>query len=207
LYRLDWNPEVAATFYQDYWVDDKNYDAVRTMNFDNTDLFRLTYIGNYSAQKGNVTVKGFQEETDAALISKVCTRALDAAIVELQREYDEFKVSTPVYAVDGNEVLVQIGLKEGINEKSRLEVLEARENEEGRTEYRRVGVISPIKGQIWDNRYMAAEEASAMAAQNVKNTDAEAKEGNVNITATRFRKEGSFNVYPGLLVRELTIKK
>ncbi len=207
LYRLDWSPEVAAMFYEDYWVDDQTLDSARVAKFDNSNLFRLAYIGNHTATKGNVTVNGFKEEADEALIRKVCVRALDAAIVELQRTYDQFKVTTPILSVDGNEVLVQIGLKEGINEKSRFEVLQTRENEEGKTEYRRVGVITPVKGQIWDNRYMAAEEASAMVEQGVKNTDSEAAQGNLNITATRFRKEGAFNVYPGMLVKELTIKK
>ncbi|MDR2890943.1 MAG: hypothetical protein LBV18_04995 [Alistipes sp.] len=207
LYRLDWSEEVAATFYQDLWTDSSNLDAARVAAFDTSDLFRLTYIGSHSANAGNVTVEGFQEQTDAALISKVCVRALDRSIVELQRTYDEFKVNTPIHAIDqSGDVMVQIGLKEGINERSQFEVLEQIENEEGRTEYRRVGVIAPVKGQIWDNRYMAAEEAAEMEAQGVENTDEEAKEGNVNLSATRFRKVSGRDFYPGLLVREMTIR-
>lgn len=208
LYRLDWNEEVAATFYQDLWHDASAPSPERAQAFVNSDLFRLVYVGNHSATKGNVTINGFQEETDAALISKVCTRALDAAVVELQRKYDEFKVAVPIQSVgeDGS-VYVQVGLKEGINEKSRLEVLEQIELADGSTDYRRVAVIVPVKGEIWDNRFMAAEEASAMAAQGVAdNTDPDAAGGNVNLTATRFRREGAGRIYPGLLVREITIR-
>lgn len=207
LYRLDWNPEVAANFYEFLWVDGSNYDSDRVVAFDNSDLFRLDYIGSHTANAGNVTVKGFKEQTDEALISKVCVRALDRAIVELQRTYDEFKVNTPIHSIDEKgDVFVQIGLKEGLNERSQFEVLEQIENEQGRTEYRRVGVIAPVKGQIWDNRYMAAEEAAQIAAAGVENTDEEAKEGNVDLTATRFRKVSGGRLYPGLLVREMTIK-
>jgi hypothetical protein len=207
LYRLDWNEEVAATFYQDLWNDPSNPDPARAQAFENTDLFNLKYIGNYSAQRGNVTVQGFQEQTDEALIRKVCTRALDAAIVELQREYDEFKVAVPIQSVgsDGS-IYVQIGLKEGINEKSRFEVLEQVEDANGHTSYRRVGTISPVRGEIWDNRFMAAEEANAMAAANVKNTDPEAAGGDVNLTATKFKKDSGGKIYAGLLVREVRIK-
>ncbi len=175
--------------------------------FDNSDMFRLSYIGSHASNAGNVTVKGFTEATDAALISKVCVRALDRSIVELQRTYDEFKVNTPIHSIDENgDIYVQIGLKEGINERSSFEVLEQRETEDGRTEYHRVGVIQPVKGQIWDNRYMAAEEAAQMAEAGVTNTDEEAAEGNVNLTATRFKKSSGGQFYPGLLVREMTIK-
>lgn len=207
LYRLDWNEEAAATFYQDYWVDDYQYDENRLAAFDDSDVFKLVYIGSHSANAGNVTVKGFTQATDGALISKVCTRALDRAIVELQRQYDEFKVNTPIHSIDENgDIFVQIGLKEGINEKSQFEVLEQIENEEGRTEYKKIGVIAPVKGQIWDNRFMAAEEAAQMAEQKVENTDEEAKGGNVNLTATQFKKVSGGKLYPGLLVREMTIK-
>lgn len=208
LYRLDWNPEVAATFYQDYWLDDNNYDdGSRVAAFDESDIFKLSYIGCHSSNAGNVAVKGFTQTTDEAMISKVCTRALDRAIVELQRQHDEFKVNTPIHSIDGNgDIFVQIGLKEGLNEKSQYEVLEQYENEEGRTEYKKIAVIAPVKGRIWDNRFMAAEEAAEMAAQGVKNTDEEAKEGDVNLTATQFKKVSGGKLYPGLLVREMTIK-
>jgi hypothetical protein len=207
LYRLDWNPEVAATFYQDYWIDDHNYDPAKAQAFDNCDLFKLNYVGEHSSIAGNVTVKGFKQNTDEVLISKVCTRALDRSIVELQRTYDEFKVNTPIHSIDENgNVFVQIGLKEGINTRSKFEVLEQIENEDGKTEYRRIAMIEPVKNQIWDNRFMAAEEAAEMAAQGVKNTDEEAKGGNVNLTATQFKKVSGGKIYPGLLVREVTIK-
>lgn len=51
-----------------------------------------------------------------------------------------------------------IGLKEGVTEKSRFEVLEAELSKEGKMTYKRVGVIQPKENLIWDNRYMASEE-------------------------------------------------
>ena len=135
---------------------------------------------------------------------KVCTRAVDKSIVELQREYDEFKVKVPIYGIseDGQFVDVQIGLKEGINEKSKFEVLLPVEGEDGKISYNKVGMIQPLKDKIWDNRFGALEEAKAVAEEGSTDQDAANLEA-ASLTASTFKiLSGANNIVPGCLLRD-----
>ena len=58
----------------------------------------------------------------------------------------------------------------------------------GRTRYNRVGIIRPVEGKIWDNRYMSEAEGSRDA----------------KLGYTVFEKESSTsNFYAGMLIREI----
>jgi len=217
LYRLEWNDEVAGTFYQQYWTDASAPDAERIAAFDTTSLFKVAFVGKTMTSAGNLASKSFSKSKEEQML-KVCTRAIDKSIVQLQRDYDEFKVNVPLYRIneDGT-VDVQIGLKEGINARSQFDVLIPVEGDGGRTTYDKVGRIQPIDGRIWDNRFGADEDAAAMAAENRsgKQVKASAKKdsddeplGNVTLDATTFRiLSGKGKIVPGCLVREVTIKR
>lgn len=190
LYQLEWDEEVAATFYEKYYTENPSPDLLKTQAFqqDNT-TFRLRYIGHQVIDSGKTSMNGIEAANNDALksqmIRKVCTRALDKSIVELQKNHEEFKVKIPLTQTDPF-IAAPIGLKEGISLQSKFEVLEQYEDENGRTRYKKVGVIRPT-GKIWDNRYMAAEEKAA---------GAELKE-------TRFKKISGGDFYPGMLIREI----
>ena len=78
-------------------------------------------------------------------------------------------------------------MKEGIDENSRFEVLLPNEVD-GRTKYERMGVIRPVRGMIWDNRYMAIEE----------------KAENATLDATTFEVvSGCKDIVEGMLIREI----
>lgn len=206
LYRLDWSPEVAETFWSEYWIDQDNLDNAKRAAFDDSGLFKLSYVGETTTSAANVSSKSFSNKSKADQMLKVCTRAVDKSIVELQREYDEFKVNVPIGNInaDSKTVEVAIGLKEGINEKSQFDVLMKVQNEDGSYTYDKVGKLQPIKGQIWDNRFGALEEAQALA-EDGKSAD---KEGNPMLTATTFKiLDGANRIVPGCLVREVTIKR
>ena len=81
-------------------------------------------------------------------------------------------------------------MKEGMTEESRYEVLERIKDQDGTISYKRVGVIAPVTGKIWDNRYMATEERSSGS----------------ELTCTTFRKVSGGTFYPGMLIREIRIK-
>ncbi len=212
LYRLVWNDEVAGTFYQSYWFNGDDSDPAKKAAFDNSDIFTVEYVGETSTSAANLASKSFSNKSKGEQMLKVCTRAVDKAIVELQREYDEFKVNVPIYKIaeDGKTVDVQIGLKEGINEKSRFEVLLPVEDENGKIQYEKVGMIQPVEGKIWDNRFGALEEAEEVkddGEDNTKNSDAANLESAM-LTATTFKiLSGANKIVPGCLVREVTIKK
>lgn len=209
LYRLDWNEEVAGTFYVLYWNDPSAPDPARRMAFDTTNLFRLTYVGQTSTSAANLSSKSLSAKSKESQMLKVCTRAIDKSIVQLQRDFDEFKVNVPLYRInDDGTVDVQIGLKEGLNARSQFDVLMPAETEDGRMVYEKVGRIQPIAGRIWDNRFGADEDAEALAADG-KSAEAEDDQaGDVTLTASTFKVlSGAHRIVPGCLVREVTIKR
>lgn len=215
LYRLHWDEEVAAHFYNYCWMDQSCEDPERRIVFDTMSMFKISYVGKTMTSAGNLASKSFAKSKEEQMV-KVCTRAIDKSIVQLQRDFDEFKVNVPIYKINGDGTLdVQIGLKEGINSRSEFDVLMAVQDEAGRTSYEKVGRIEPIENLIWDNRFGADEDAAAQAADssakkaNAAKADSEdAPLGNVALKATTFKiVSGANKIVPGCLVREVTIKR
>lgn len=216
LYRLVWDEGRLWSFYDNYYVDKSEEEGPRCtkkLAFDTISaadtLFRVEYVGQTTTSAANMSSKSFANKTKEEQMLKVCTRAIDKSIVELQRQYEEFKVNVPLYRIneDGT-VDVQIGLKEGLNEKSQFDVLMPAEDENGRTYYEKVGRLQPVKGKIWDNRFGALEDAQALAEDSEAKADAESEGGNASLDATTFKVlSGANKIMPGCLVREVTIKR
>lgn len=191
LYQLDWNEDNAAEFYNYLWIDkNSSPDSIRIRKERYEymrGLFPMKYIGMYSARSQKTVTRGLHNPQD--VIRKVCTRAIDKNVVELQRKYEAFKVKVPIIEIasDGT-ILAPIGMKEGINSSSKFEVLERYQTESGRMGYRRVGTLAPVKDKIADNRFMAVEE----------------KAKNADLSYTSFRVVSSVRpIYPGMLIREI----
>ena len=156
LYRLVWNDETAAIFYNDYWADDKTITPEKKKAFDDSNIFKLELIGSDTSW-ADVQSSVFTKKTEEQLIEKATVKAVDAVIVKLQKNHDEFKTKTPLYS--GEPITAKIGLKEGLTEKSKFDVLEQRQDKDGKTEYVVVGSLKIDDSQpIWDNRYGADEE-------------------------------------------------
>jgi hypothetical protein len=184
LYRLDWTDDIANTFYMDYYMDSAAVDPAKKAAFDKEkNLFTMTYIGAQTVHSGKTSLRGVSARED--MIKKVCTRAIDEAIVQLQRTHDEFKVKTPL--LNTEPLTANIGRKEGVAEDSRFEVLEYVQDEKGRLRYKRIGVIAPVHGKIWDNRYLSVEEQSAGS----------------ELTVTEFKKVSGGKLEMGMLIREI----
>ena len=158
LYQLDWNEEVASRFYNEMWVDENNADESKKAAFENTDIFKLKFIGTQVARK-NLQSTVFSSKSNEDLIGIATVRAADKSISQLQTEFEEFRVKTPL--LSGDPITAKIGLKEDLEKGDKFEVLEQVLNEDGRTEYKRVGIIKVDHKQIWDNRFLADEDASA----------------------------------------------
>lgn len=184
LYHLVWDDDTANVFYSQYYINEGDIDEAKRKAFatDKT-TFRLKYMGAQSVFSGKTSLRGVH--SDSEMIRKVCTRAIDKSIAQLQKEYDEFKVKSPLVSIEP--LVAHIGVKEDVDEDSRFEVLEVVEDEEGRRRYNRVGIIKPVKGKIWDNRYLASEDEF---------------EGS-DLTATTFQKVSGGDFYPGMLIREI----
>ena len=184
LYQLVWDEETANLFYSQFYTT-KPDEAKRLAFEQNRDKFKMRYIGDVISKGSKTSFLGINEDEPEMMIRKACQRAIDENVADLQKQYEQFKVKSPITSVDPT-IQVQIGLKEGITADSRFEVLEAQKEGE-KTVYKRVGVIRPVEGKIWDNRFMAAEE-------NAFGSD---------FGATTFKKESGGDFYPGLLVREI----
>ena len=183
LFRLKWDEETSNTFYSEYYTEnpDEDTDKVSEFKGDN-DLFKMEYVGSVTSTSSKTSISGVT--TNEQMIRKVCTRALDKNIADLQHKFADFRIKAPLISVEP--LKAYVGMKEDINEKSRYEVLEAVPDDRGVTTYKRVGLIKPIKGKIWDNRFMADEEKTTEAA----------------LDGTLFEKISGKDFYPGMLIRE-----
>lgn len=184
LYQLVWDEETATKFYTDYYTATEDKDRVNAFN-NNRKMFKLNYIGKQHSDGSNTSFLGINLDEPQQMVRKACQRAIDENIANLQKNFEQFKVKTPLISV--SPLKAYIGLKEGITEKSRFEVLEAEMTEEGKMVYKRVGIIEPKENLIWDNRYMAAEEQAYGS----------------DFGFTTFKKVSGGNFYPGMLIREI----
>ncbi len=155
LYRLVWDDETAAVFYNEYWTEDGDLDPEKVAAFENSTIFKLQYVGTETAW-ADLQSTAFTKKSDDELIAIATKKAGDAVIAKLQRAYEVFRTKTPL--MSGEPISAKIGLKEGLEKGDKYEVLEQIINKEGKTEYKKVGVIKVDKNMIWDNRYMAEEE-------------------------------------------------
>ena len=183
LFRLKWDEETSNTFYSQYYTEtpDEEVDKVSGFKQDNN-LFSMEYVGSVTSTSSKTSVSGVT--TNEQMIRKVCTRALDKNIADLQHKFADFRIKAPLISIEP--LKAYVGMKEDINEKSRYEVLEAVPDERGVTTYKRVGIIKPIKDKIWDNRFMADEEKTTEAA----------------LDGTYFEVVSGKDFYPGMLIRE-----
>ena len=187
LYKLEWSDDIATQFYQDQYgaVPDPtkkaNFDAARGN-------YKLKYVGKVESSGGTTSFLGINEDQPVVMVRKACQRAIDENVVDLQRNYEEFRTKSPLVSVEP--ITAYVGMKEGVTEKSKFEVLEVVELENGKHKYNHVGVIQPIENLIWDNRFMAAEEGAREAT----------------LGFTTFRKVSGKDFSKGMLIREMTNK-
>jgi hypothetical protein len=185
LFKLRWNEETASSFYLKLWNTKEFYNKERIEKFNNSDIFHLDYIG-YQIGWADVQSTIFSEKSNDELIAIATIRAFNNVIAKLQRKYDVFKTKTPLINTDP--IAAKIGVKEGVTEKTKFEVLEQVLNKDGIIKYKRIGQISPIEGEIWDNDYVLNDEKKSEKSY------------------TTFKVIGlssSKRLYPGLLIRQI----
>ncbi len=184
LYRLDWNDSVANEFYMRYYMENADPDKAAAFQQDQS-TFKLSYVGNCTDKEVMNNPDG--RYTNQQLIKSVCIRLRDKNIATLQHAHPEFRIKSLLSGT--NPLKADIGLKEDVTPDSRYEVLMPVFSKNGTYTYQRVGVIQPVAGQIWDNRYM------------VENHD---KQGESD--ATTFKQVSGGEIVPGMLIKEMDIK-
>lgn len=187
LYQLEWSDDIANLFYQEQYSGTPNHEKWANFEAARGD-YKLKYVGKVESSGGTTSFLGINENEPIVMVRKACQRAIDENVVDLQRNYIEFRTKTPLVSVEP--LTAFIGMKEGVSSKSKFEVLEVVEKENGKHEYNRVGVIEPIDNLIWDNRFMAVEEGATGAT----------------LGYTTFRKVSGKDFAKGMLIREMSNK-
>lgn len=190
LYQLDWDVETQNTFYSKYYTE--TFDSAKIAAFwaDNT-TFKMKYVGMMPTTTNNATAFHAGEYAHLSQdeqITITCSRTLDDAINNLQTQYEDFRVYTPITQVITNPkgkaigVVAPIGMKEGVSQKKKYDLME-QTMVKGRTVYKLVEPNLKPDKEIWDNRYVGGTEAVESTNQG---------------TVFKTKKE----VYPGMLLME-----
>lgn len=181
LFQLVWDEEAAAIFYNNYYYSCDTIDTEKRKAFgEDRETFKLEYLGSYSDK---IHEKNSQQLNTSKLVKKACVRITDKNLAQLQHLYPQFRIKAAL--VSTQPLKAYIGLKEDVSPKSQFEVLEPVLRADGTYTYRRQGIIKPIEGKIWDNRYMATDEQ------------------NGELNATWFEQISGGELSPGLVIREL----
>ncbi len=115
LYRLHWGTDEENIFYGCYYTDIPDAEKMRLFKKDKVS-FSLDYVGKQIVKSGNTSLRGVSRQEE--FFKKVCTRAMDKAIAQLQKTYPDFRVKTPLVSTEP--LTAKIGVKEDIDEYSRF---------------------------------------------------------------------------------------
>lgn len=211
LYQLDWQEKDLYNFWDAYYLDPTYSEEDHTRKRESfasvtpaDSVFRIKYIGKTTTSAHATIFRKNAPKNN--LMLRVCARAIDKSIIELQRQYDTFKVSVPIDRVNADGTVdVPIGLKEGVHNKSVFDVFQQTEDQSGKIQWQRVGRIEAINGKIWDNRFGALEELQEAKEANAKIKDEDAKgvKADATLTATTFKiLSGASKIDSGCIVRE-----
>lgn len=184
LYQLEWNDNLANTFYSQCYSDvpsESKKDAFLKYSKD----YKLKFLGSVTSKGSTTSYAGIKKRQPWLMVRKAMERAIDENVVDLQKMIPAFRAKIPISAI-GTFVKAPIGKKEGVEAGKKYEVLEARLNN-GKMTYKRVGVVKPNPMMIWDNRFMASEENSPGSS----------------LGATSFIIVSGSNFMPGMLLREM----
>jgi hypothetical protein len=184
LYKLVWDEVTANTFYTEFYMDKNSVDPKKKLAFDNSDLFKLEFVGDESAS-GLVTFSLTEKRTEEQIIALSTVRIVDNVYAKLQKKYDVFKTKTPLFT--GNPITAKIGTKEGLEGGEKFDVLESILDEKtGVVTYKSIGTIKVDKNLIWDNTYNSSND-----------------ENNSNSTIDRTTFSGGSKFYSGLLIKQI----
>lgn len=184
LFHLKWNEDLTMDFYKNYYTEDGTKEPEKVKAFlESGASYEMELVGDVT---NTLTEKQFRKLKDPeTFLMMVTKRTIDANIADLQRAYPDFRIKAPL--LSNMPLKADVGVKEGIREDSKFEVLERVVAEDGRMTYERVGLIRPVKGKIKDNRFMVSEEESADAL----------------LDATEFEIISGKDFLPGMLIREV----
>lgn len=158
LFRLEWSDRLRDKIYREYWVDSSTPESERIRRkaaFENDkSSFKMEYCGSYMERSSKTTWNKLDQQN--IVIQQVCQQTLQNGLVQLSRQFPQFKIKAPVYT-DGRYAYSYIGSKEGMRYKTKYDVLKPVKTRHG-ISYKKVGVLKPMS--VWNNRNfnMATDE-------------------------------------------------
>jgi len=186
LFKLKWNPEIAAHFYS-IWEDE---EAFEKMNFE---LDFIGYQYNRETVNAGVFSKSQNREIET-ILNKALVRTLDASFATLQYENDIFKPLVPI--ISTNPITAKIGMKEGLEGNEKFAILQkVADPVTFKTKWKKVGTTTVDKKLVWDNRY---------SADGKPEREVIGKNG-LPIKVTTFKSNKS--AYEGMFLKQIMTKK
>lgn len=99
LYKLKWNEETAAGFYNDFYFDDSVPDVEKKKAYEmHPELYRLEFVGVSSSSASETSFVGVKNASEA--LRRICVRVIDKNIADLQKSFPEFRIKAPLMSVD-----------------------------------------------------------------------------------------------------------
>ncbi len=146
LYQLDWNEE-KAKLANDYF---NNPNVNARAAFDTTSLFKLAYLGKETSMS-LVTFSLKEKRTEEQIIQLAVKKAVNKAMVKLQRSYEIFRPMYPL--ISAEPFAAAIGTKEGVENGDKFDVFAGTSGKTpGTSAWKKVASCSVGKKDIiWDN--------------------------------------------------------
>lgn len=190
LFKLDWDDDSEELFISKYY-DQSPYNLLQSRDF------KIRFI-DFSTNETHLTEKTSfeaQNSNNIKLVKRATIQAIDKSIASLQKKHEDFKVKAPIIDVNDKDVTAFIGYKEGLDGKTKFEVLEKSYNKSKNTyRYKKVGTLKVDKKRIWDNRYNPDGLPVGVG---------DAEEGIIHSDVDRtFLKGSTKNLAPGMLIRQ-----
>lgn len=188
LFKLDWDKNTEDNFINNYW-------GSPIQSLLGSEDFHMKYMG---MQKSSVWFTTKSEDTsdltaNAPLARLATNRAIDETLAKLMDKFEDFRVKAPLINAEEGNISAFIGTKEGVNKKSKFEVLEKEYNEKDNTfRYHKVGTLNVDKNRIWDDR----EKLDNMEVNSEDKYDY-----NPNVDRTYFIGNAE-KLAPGMLIRQ-----
>ena len=197
LYKLDWNDEVKAAFYEMFKANNK-IDMKKFNDY----TFGMSLVGIDNASSTTIDVIGGlanivgidKAKPDDQLIEQTVVRNIDKILAKMQRNYEDFAPVSQIISVDP--LLADMGKKEGLVGGEAFNLLEPQmDPETNEIVWKTVGVVRVDKKQIWDNRYSLTDES-----KNEAESEAEPEVKGTLLTANK-------NAAVGMVVKQVVKAK
>ncbi|MDR2138886.1 MAG: hypothetical protein LBP50_05000 [Tannerella sp.] len=136
LYKLDWNPEVEALFYEQW----ENPDAIDQLRFPVKHIASIVKKSHLTPVKVTQSnTKDFLTLSEEKLFEAFTKEIEKTADVYLTQANEDFKVKAPIFAV--SPIRAKIGRKEGLTVDQRYFAYEIELDEQGERVTKRKGVV------------------------------------------------------------------